>query len=219
MIYLGGTEISGSDIYIGTERPAAIYVGTEQIWPTDTEPAPSWDFFDDFERTSIGSAWTGSGGLIAGTAPNRHLKKNTSAGSADYWTVQQFSSDDLTVRATLGPVDDLQQRASVILGSPAQYVYIEFSKSGGQIGDYNGTSWTQRASVPVLSWAAGDVIEVRRRGTTISVLRNGTQIASGSSSIAIGSAYRRVALSVRMAVNLFVNWYGPTFDDVGIRAE
>lgn len=213
MIYLGGTEIS--EIYIGTERPAAIYVGTEKIWPTDTEPAPSWDFFDDFNRSAIGSAWTGSGGLIAAGV----LKKNTSAGSADYWTVQQFSSDDLTVRATLGPVDDVQQQGSIILGSPARYVYTEFSKSGGQIGDYDGSRWTKRTDVPAQAWAAGDVIEVRRRGTAITVLRNGTQIASASSSVGIGATHRRVALSVRMAENFFVKWYGPTFDDVGILAE
>lgn len=216
MIYLGGTEIS--EIYIGTERPAAIYVGTEKIWPTDSEPAPSWDFFDDFERASIGSAWTGSGGLIAGTAPNRHLKKNTSSGSADYWTAQQFSSDDLTVRATLGPVADPQQKAAILLGSTAQNIYVEFSQQTGIIGAYNGTSWSTLNNFGAIAWAAGDVIEVRRRGTTISVLRNGTQIASASSSVAIGSAYRRVALSVK-ANNVFIVFYGPTFDDVGILAE
>lgn len=213
MIYLGGTEIS--EIYIGTQKPAAIYVGTEKIWPTDTEPAPVWDFFDDFERTSIGSAWNGSGALIeAGT-----LKKNTVAGGADYWTTQQFSSDDLTVRATLGPVQDAQQKAAILIGSTAQNFYIEFSKQTGIVGAYNGTSWSTLNNFGAIAWAAGDVIEVRRRGTTISVLRNGTQIASASSSVAIGSSYRRVALTVRMGENFFTKWYGPTFDDVGIKAE
>lgn len=213
MIYLGGIEIS--DIYLGTERPSAIYVGTEKVWPADTEPAPSWDFFDDFNRASIGSSWTGSGALIEAGA----LKKNSTAGSADYWTAQQFSSDDLTVRATLGEVQDRQQAASILIGSPSQYAYIEFGKSGGAIGDYDGTRWNSRATVPAQAWTAGDVIEVRRRGTAITVLRNGTVIASASSSQGIGPAHRRVALSVRMARNLFINWYGPTIDSVGIRAE
>lgn len=217
MIYLGGTEIS--EIYIGTERPAAIYVGTEKIWPTDTEPAPSWDFFDDFERTSIGSEWTGSGGLIAGTAPNRHLKKNTSAGSADYWTAQQFSSDDLTVRATLGPVADAQQKAAIMIGSTAQNIYIEFSQQTGIIGAYNGTTWSTLTNFGGIAWAQGDVLEVRRRGTTISALRNGTEIAVASSSVAIGSAHRRVALSVKANTVFIATFYGPTFDDVGILAE
>lgn len=213
MIYLGGIEIS--EIYIGTERPAAIYVGTEKIWPSDTEPAPSWDFFDDFNRTAIGTAWTGSGGLIdAGV-----LKKNTTPGSADYWTVQQFSSDDLTVRATLGPIADAQQKAAILIGSTAQNIYVEFSKQAGIVGAYNGTTWSTLINFGAIAWAAGDVIEVRRRGTSITVLRNGTQIASASSSVAIGSAHRRVALSVKMAENFFVKWYGPTFDDVGILAE
>lgn len=213
MIYLGGTEIS--EIYIGTERPAAIYVGTEKIWPTDTEPAPSWDFFDDFNRAAIGTAWTGSGGLIdAGV-----LKKNTVAGSADYWTAQQFSSDDLTVRATLGPIQDAAQKAAILIGSTAQNIYVEFSKQAGILGAYNGTTWSTLTNFGAIAWAAGDVIEMRRRGTTISVLRNGTQIASASSSAAIGSAHRRVALSVRMGENFFVKWYGPTFDEVGILAE
>lgn len=213
MIYLGGTEIS--EIYIGTERPAAIYVGTEKIWPTDTEPAPVWDFFDDFERASIGSAWTGSGGLIADGA----LKKNTSSGSADYWTAQQFSSDDLTVRATLGPVTDAQQKAAILIGSTAQNIYVEFSQQTGIIGAYNGTTWSTLNNFGSIAWAAGDVIEMRRRGTTISVLRNGTQIASASSSVAIGSAHRRVALSVKANTVFITTFYGPTFDDVGILAE
>lgn len=213
MISIGGTEIS--EIYIGTERPAAIYVGTEKIWPTDTEPAPVWDFFDDFNRTAIGSAWTGSGGLIADGA----LKKNTSSGSADYWTAQQFSSDDLTVRATLGPVTDAQQKAAILIGSTAQNIYVEFSKQTGILGAYNGTSWSTLVNFGAIAWAAGDVIEVRRRGTTITVLRNGTTIATASSSVAIGSAHRRVALSVKANTVFIATFYGPTFDEVGILAE
>lgn len=210
MIYLGGTEIS--EIYIGTERPSAIYVGTEKIWPTDTEPAPSWDFFDDFNRTAIGSAWTGSGGLI----DNGALKKNSSSGSADYWTAQQFSSDDFTIETVLGPVTDPQQKAAILIGSSAQNIYVEFSQRTGIIGAYNGSSWSTLNNFGAIAWAEGDVIRVERIGSAIRLYRNSSLIASATSSVALGAAHRRVGLSVKADRVIIVTFYGPTFDSIGI---
>lgn len=177
-----------------------------QIWP-------SWAFFDDFQRTTIGTAWTGSGALIE----SGYLKKNNTNGSADYWTAQTFTGDDRTVRVVLGPIQDSQQRASILLGSSASYVFVEFSKSGGVIGDYDGYAWNNRADVPSMALLTGDVLELTRVGTSLVLKRNDVTVVTASSSQGRGTAHRRVALSVRRNSNVFGTYYGPTFDSVGVR--
>lgn len=209
-IHYGRTEIP--DVYLGAQRLAGVYVGSTSVWST-----MQWLFYDDFERTTLGSDWVSTGGAVL---TNGQLKKNTTAGSSDNWTAQTFPGDDLWVRATLGEVTDPVQVSSVSLGSPSQYVYVEFSTNGGQIGDYNGSVWTRRTNVPALAWAAGDRIDVVRAGTSVGVYRNLSLVAQASSSVALGAAYRRVNLSVRVHVQSgFLRYYSPTFDDVRIRVN
>ena len=210
-IFPGGNKVGA--LHVGSRPMGAVYAGSRKVWES-----VSWDFVDDFERSSIGAAWQGSGGVIAGTAPNRHLKKNTSAGSTDYWTAQQFGGDDFVVEALLGPVQDSQQAGSIIWGTSNEYVFVEFSKSGNNVvGDYNGSVWATRATLPAQQWDAGDVIRVERTGTTVRAFRNGTLLATGTSSLGRGAGKRRMALGVRMALNFFIRWYGPTFDEVRVR--
>lgn len=207
-IYTGSHPIKG--VYAGSHPIKEVYAGSRLVWAAKT-----WDWIDDFERASIGTAWTGSGALITGTAPNRYLRKNTAAGSADLWTAQQFSTDDIEVEAVLGPVPDAQQRAAIMLGSSAQNIYVEFGQQFGIIGDYNGSAWTTRTTFGGRTWAQGDIINVRRSFNTITVSRNGSEIATATSTVAKGTNFRRVALSVKMAVNIFA-FYGPGFDTVKI---
>lgn len=210
MINLGTKTVSA--VYAGTKLVSAVYQGSVKVWPTDTTPpGPTYVFFDDFERATIGTAWTGSGALIESGV----LKKNTAAGSADIWTAQSFATDDIDVTAILGPIQDSQQKAAILIGSTAQNVYLEFSKTSGVLGAYNGTTWTTLSNFGGLAWAPGDEVRLVRSGTTITAYRNGSVIATGTSSVARGTAYRKVALSVKMAIN-FVRFYGPTFDSVGI---
>lgn len=179
-----------------------------QIWP-------SWAFFDDFERSTIGTAWTGSGALIEAG----YLKKDNTNGSADYWTSQQFVGDDLYVRTVLGPIRDSQQRAVILLGSTGTSVYVEFSKRGGVLGDYDGRARTTRATIPSLALATGDVMEVSRVGTTVTLKRNGATVTTATSTQGRGAGNRRVGLSVRRDSNIFGKYYGPTFDEVGVRVQ
>lgn len=210
---IGGDPIS--NVYLGGSQVSGIYLGSKEIWTSRF-----WDFEDDFERSSIGSAWQGSGGLIAGTAPNRHLKKNNTAGSADYWSVQQFDGDDFVIEVTLGPVLDSQQPASILWGTTNEYVYVEFSKSGPNlIGDYDGRAWNTRASLPQQSWTEGDILRVERTGNVVIVFRNGSLLASAISNFARGVGKRRAGLSVRMDKNFLLSWYGPTYDEVRVRAR
>lgn len=199
-------------MYLGAQRLAGVYVGSTSVWST-----LQWLFYDDFERTTLGSNWVSTGGAVL---VNGELKKNTTAGSSDNWTAQTFPGDNLHVRATLGEVTDPDQRASVVIGSPSRYVYAEFSTNGGQIGDYDGSYWTWRADVPALPWAAGDRIDMIRAGTSIGVYRNLQLVAQATSSVALGASYRRVNLSVRVnVVGGFLRYYGPTFEDVRIRVN
>lgn len=210
---IGGKPVS--NVYLGDSQVSGIYLGSKEIWTSRF-----WDFEDDFERSSIGSAWQGSGGVIAGTAPNRHLKKNNTAGSTAYWTAQQFGGDDFVIEALIGPVLDSQQAASIMWGTPNEYLYVEFSKTRNNIiGDYDGWAWNTRANLPQQSWTEGDTIRVERTGTTVNVFRNGSLLATATSSLARGVGKRRAALSVRMDKNYLLSWYGPTFDEVRVRAR
>lgn len=207
-IYLGDQPPSA--IYLGVQPVSAIYLGDQKIWPTST-PDPVYTFYDDFNRTTIGAAWTGAGAVIV----NGELKKNATNGSADYYTATQFATDDLDVTAVVGTVTDPAQRASILLGSPAQYIYAEVSANGGIIGDYNGSVWTTRANVPA-GLASGDTLRLRRQGTTVTLSRNGTTIATATSSVALGPSFRRVGLSVRRDSNVLGTYYGPTWTSVGV---
>lgn len=216
-IYIGPDEVSA--VYIGDTLASAVYIGDVKIWPTGAPPGESWDFVDDFERTSIGTTdWTGSGGLITGTAPNRHLKKNTSAGSADYWTTQQFASDDLEAEGLIGPIHDSQQVGGIIFGSSSRYVALEFSKNNTKAIAYNGSTWTTLRDYGTIPWAEGDLIRLKRSGSTFTLYRNGTSLGTFTSSVGIGTTHRRVALNVRAAVNIIL-WYGPTWNKISIRAN
>jgi len=217
MIYSGSTPVDG--VYIGDRAVSAVYQGSAKIWPPDDgggEPQPpQYAFYDNFERTTIGPDWQGSGGLIDAGA----LKKNTTPGSADYWTTRQFDTDDLDVTVTLGPIADWQQPVSIMLGSPAQYIYAEFSKSSGVFGAYDGSAWHILHDYGALPWAVGDTVRVIRSGTTVTMYRNGGEVGTVTTSVALGTAFRHVGLSVRMAENLFVKWYGPTIDAVGVNPQ
>lgn len=216
-IYIGPDEVSA--VYIGGTLASAVYIGDVKIWPTGTPPGESWDFEDDFERSSIGTTdWTGSGGLIAGTAPNRYLRKNSSAGSADYWTTRQFASDDLEAEGLIGPIMDLQQVAAIIFGSSSRYVALEFSKSVTKAFAYNGSSWPLLRDFGAIPWAEGDLIRLKRSGSTFTLYRNGTSLGTFTSSEGMGPTHRRVALNVRMALNV-ISWYGPTWNKISIRAN
>lgn len=215
-IYIGPDEVSA--VYVGDTLASAVYVGDVKIWPTGAPPVESWDFVDDFERTTIGSAWTGSGAIIAGTAPNRHLKKNSTAGSSDYWTTEQFASDDLEAEGLIGPIADLNQPAAIIFGSTSRYVAVEFSLAGTKAIHYDGQGWPLLRDFGVIGWAEGDLIRLKRSGSTFTLYRNGSSLGTFTSSEGIGSAYRRVGLNVRMARNI-ITWYGPTWDRISIRAN
>lgn len=216
MIYSGSTPVAG--VYLGDRPVSAVYRGSSKIWPPDTpgEPTPpTYAFYDDFERATIGSDWQGSGGVI----DNGALKKSTTAGNADYWTTRQFDTDDLDVTVTLGPIGDRQQPISVLLGSSAQYIYVEFSQSSGVLGAYDGSTWNILHDYGAISWAEGDTLRVIRSGTTVTMYRNGAEVSTVTTSVALGTAFRRVGLTVRMAENFFTKWYGPTVDAIGVNPD
>lgn len=215
-IYIGPDEVSA--VYIGGALASAVYVGDVKIWPTGAPPGESWDFVDDFERTSIGSAWSGSGGVIAGTAPNRHLKKSSSAGSADYWTTTQFASDDLEAEGLIGPIGDPQGVAAIIFGSSSRYVAVEFSAVGTKAFHYDGQGWPLLRDYGAIGWTEGDLIRLKRSGSTFTLYRNGSSLGTFTSSEGMGPTHRRVALNVRMQVTI-IPWYGPTWDRISIRAN
>lgn len=209
MIYLGSSEITG--INVGRTPVQRVYSGGHLVWE-----AESWDFVDDFERSSIGSAWSGSGGVI----DNGTLKKNTSEGTAHYWTAEQFSSDDIDVEVTIGTTQDSVQEGVVKFGGGpgSHFAAIQFSKNRFNAFGFNG-GWPNYADFPTQSLADGDRIRVSRRGDNFTVKYNGNQIGSFTSSLGKGTSARRIGVEVKMAMNFLIRWYGPTFDAVRIRAN
>ena len=197
------------EIVYGNQQIKEVYLGNQLVW----RKAPAWFFEDDFERTTLGANWNPASGALISAG---ELKKNNSNGSSDNWTAMTFPTDDLHVVTTLGTVTDPAQRSSIVLGSPSQYVYCEFSKNGGIIGDYDGWAWSDRTTIPSLTIVNGSTVEVTRLGTTIRFIVNGVVRATATSSQGIGSSHRKVNLSVRRNSNIFGTYYSPTFEDVKI---
>ena len=206
-IHIDGQGIGS--IFVGSQPVAEVYRGADLVWS-----AQSWDFFDDFERSTIGSAWQGSGGVIVDGA----LKKNTSAGTARYMINQRFDSDDLTVEVVIGTTQDRAQPAVILIGDPpdGDFVALSFSKDRFHAFGFDG-GWPGYGDFPAQPLADGDKITLSRTGTQFTVLYNGTQIGTFTSGIARGAGYRRVGVEVNMALNFFVRWYGPTIDEVRVR--
>ncbi len=196
---------------VGVKR---IMIGGAEAWSAvkDLLTGSGFTIWDDFEASTINTAiWSGSGGLISGG----ELKKNTANGTGSYWTISQFGSDDITVEVQLGTVTDQNQRSSVLLGSTAQYIYVEFSGSFGVLGDYNGSTWTSRNDFGGRTWKAGDRIKLIRSGDSLTLYQNTTVIATASSTVAKGTAFRRLGLDVRRDSNPFGTYYSPTFEVAG----
>lgn len=199
------------EVRLGSAPVREVYLGAELLWPTDV-----WDFQDDFERSTIGSAWTGSGGLIEDGA----LKKNTTAGTARYMINRRFDSDDLTVEVVIGTTDDRVQAGVILIGDPpdGDFVALSFSKERFHAFGFDG-GWPGYGELPLQPLADGDKITLTREGTQFTVLYNDNQIGTFTSALARGANYRRVGVEVKMALNFFIRWYGPTFDEVRVRAN
>ena len=207
--YEGGTGIGG--VYAGSHPIASVYVGSSPVWS-----AQSWDFVDLFERSTIGSAWSGSGGLIE----NGALKKNTTAGTGRYIINQRFDSDDITVEVVIGTTQDRAQPAVILIGDPpdGHFVALQFSKDRFHAFGFDG-GWPSYGDFPAQPLDDGDKVTLSRKGTQFKVLYNDTQIGTFTSALARGASYRRVGIEVKMDMNFFIRWYGPTIDAMRVRAE
>lgn len=216
-IFVGGQPPLA--VYLGGSPVTAIYRGNSLIWPPDTgpDPTPVWDFYDDFERATLGTNWVGTGAVIyQGT-----LRKSTTQGNARVWINQTFDSDDIEVEVTIGTTMDAVQLGEILIGSGVandDYVRLLFSKNSLRADQWTG-SFTTIETFSSQPLDDGDVINLRRIGQDFTVTYNGTVVGTFSSSVAMGADYRRVALAVNMDNNFFVNWFGPTFDDVAVLAH
>ena len=225
---LGSSTIT--DVRVGSTRVKSVYLGSNLIWPTTNQ----WAFFDDFERTAwnANNTWqltSSTGVTIAGASPARYLQKDNTNGSADIWTVDYFRCDpNLEVTCKLGPINDENQRAAILMGAPVadligalDVVYLEFSQKILLIGHYDGSTWTTLNTLAVQTWSVNDTITFKKVGSKFSVLRNGTEVgyATYGNLDSKRKGYSRVGLSVRRASNIFGTYYGPTFDDIKVSSR
>ena len=208
----GGSVVT--DVRVGSTQAKAVYMGSTLVWPV-----AKWTFTDDFERTAIGTTnWTSGGVVIAGTAPNRYLQKDSNNGTSSAWTIKTFSGDQLEVECRLGTWNDSQQVCSVNIGNPnGAYAYVEFSRSVLRIGYTSGTGdWNIVTTPSVIYWANGDTITFKRVGTVFSLYRNGTYIANGTCPALSSVTANHVGFSLRRASNILGTYYGPTIDVVKV---
>ena len=206
-IFPGGMDLSG--IQVGQTPVKEVWAGDQLVYQLQ-----QWTFADDFNRSTIGSAWTGSGGVIE----NGALKKNTTAGTARYTINQTFSTDDLTVEVTIGTTADRVQSGTIIMGDPdGDFVALTFSKERFHAFGFDRGGWPSYGDFPTQPLDDGDKITLSRSGTWFTVSYNGNVVGTFSTGLARGPNFRKVAVEVKMAVNFFVRWYGPTLDAVKVR--
>lgn len=192
-------------IYHGSNSVKQVWFGGNKVWSS----GPSWEFTDSFTGTALSNYWSTSGGIAVS---NGYATKNNSNGSSDAWCNTIINSDEVAVEVIVGAVGNNTESSSVLIGDQWQYVYAEFNKNGGLIGEYDGKGWlvlqTYSFGSPL---ANGDVISLRRKGRKVQWFRNGELLWTKETNLQPASSYS-AGFSVRRSGNLFSANYSPTID-------
>lgn len=213
-IHRAGREVSA--IYHGSRAIKEVYHGSRKVWSgLDT-------FFDDFERTSVGTDWLtydGAAGIF-GEAPNRYVRRSdTSAGQSNLWTRRMFEYQNTEVEVTIPGGHDRAQATSIIIGErDVRYYYIEFTNNRYVLGEYDGVRWTTLRDIGSRTFNAGDRVGIKYVNGALSTWHNGASFSGSLPSFTLPATYRRVGLTFRADRVFIASFYSPGVDEITVKA-
>lgn len=212
-IHRAGREVSA--IYHGSRPIKEVYHGSRRVWSgVDT-------FFDDFERSSIGSAWLPYGGAtgIFGEAPNRYARRSdTSAGQSDIWTARRFEYQNIEVEITIPGGHDRAQATSIIIGErDVLYYYIEFTNNRYVLGEYDGVRWTNLRDIGSRTFNAGDRVGLSYVNGVLSTRHNTNNFTGTTPSFTLPATNRRLGFTFRADRVFIASFYSPGVDEVTVK--
>lgn len=192
-------------IYHGSIPVKQVWIGGNKVWSS----GPSWEFTDAFTGTALSNYWSTSGGIIVS---NGAATKNNTNGSSDAWCNTLINSNEVAVEVTVGTVGNNTESSSILMGDTWQYVYAEFNKDGGVIGEYDGKGWLVLQAYGLYpQLAKGDIVSLRRKGRQVELFLNEKPLCSRETNLKPANSYRG-GFSVRRSGNLFSSNYSPTID-------
>lgn len=215
-IFAGITE--ATEIYAGTDPVTAVYAGTEQIWPT-TSTHLAHDAFNRADG-ALGSDWNRylNAPVIYSSAARAASSNNADGGAL--WH-EQMPTDDMAVSVKIASIPDAVQRSGLVLGAtpngtsrPRDYIGAEFNKSDCKLLRWVDGRYTEFAK-PSWTLDVGDIVELSRVGTTITLRKNGTTLYSESTTQPpMGDGRRAVGFDARNLWQIFQPlYYSPSLDE------
>lgn len=201
-------------IYHGEKAIKAVYRGAAKIWESVDI------FYDDFERSSVGSGWLpydGASGIF-GTAPDRYVRRSdTSAGQSNLWTARPFEYQNTEVEVTIPGGHDANQATSIIIGErDVLYYYIEFTNNRYDMGEYDGVRWTNLRNVGNRTFNAGDRVGLSYVNGRLSTWHNNVSFTN-TPSYTLPAANRRVGLTFRADRVFIASFYSPGVNEITIK--
>lgn len=179
---------------------------------------------DDFERADLGTNWTVYSGAV-GIVDNRAIGVRSAGGTLlglglVAWTATMFGTDQFS-EAVLSPNIDAQAQFQVFVrrrvSDRQRYgFHWNLSASRWELKRDGGPAAPVLATASGTPLAAGDVLRIEARGTTLRGFRNGTLVLTAEDSVLAGQGEPGMALNVRFVTRFPApfaeRWNGGSLD-------
>lgn len=197
-------------MYVGSQPIQAVYRGATKLWP-------SYRVIDNFQSAAVTqSIWTITG--VTPTLATFNTAIEAGNGKGDGWTKQDVMVTPFDkVEHVIYRTTDSAQRNSLLIGSPSEYYYLEYSVNDWILGYYDGRVWSIKARGGSYGLTAGSRVALHRNSSTqVQALHNDVVLGTGTipSTSVMGPGNLRTGWSLRAAQNFFVWWRSPAIDDI-----
>ncbi|WP_146743844.1 hypothetical protein [Corynebacterium heidelbergense] len=168
---------------------------------------------DDFNRSSLGSGYSGSG---IDTVNSAFVRVTAGSGRWTRWTTADVAQgDDWVAETVIYDLPDPVQESGIMIGSAeSDCVAVMFCPNTLYLGYWKGNAFTelQRLDKPWLK--AGSTVRMSRSGQLVTVDIDGSRAASGLIPAAWlqGSGTRKLFLRL----NMYRGWLGPSYYSPGL---